>query len=264
MITTRRELLLASTALAFTTSNAGSQETKLPSPLYMVRRTYAADKNIAALRSATESAHRKHLLKFADTIAASAIISDVGQRVGSVSISDSGSRAAIERYVHDDPFTRAGIYSSIAITPIAVIKIDGSYNRAPAWFAPQLHRRQRKIGFNTPVMPTRDVGAKTMMLVRRFYATDHDISADRKALAAPHTEYLKAQGKSVVTASMLDDAGNRLGVLSVLDSEDFAGTVRFVNDDPFTQGRVFSNVEVERIDLYKLDGSYDREWPAAW
>jgi uncharacterized protein len=232
---------------------------------FMVRRFYAKGKDIAALRTPAEPAHQQHLLKFGQSVVASAIIDNDRKRVGSVSISDINTRADIERYVYDDPFTKAGIYENITITPVDLYKIDGSYNRAPAWFAPELQRRQQAAGYNVPVLPTSDVGAKTMFLVRRLYATDRDVEAIRKAYDPEHNKHLLKYSSTVVSAAILDDAHNRIGGISISDTSDRAAIERYVNDDPFTIHGMFSSVEIEEVDMYKLDGSYNRapEWFAA-
>ena len=233
--------------------------------MFMVRRTYATDKDIAALRTPQEPAHQKHLLKFGQSVVASAIIDPSGKRVGSVSISDINTRADIEHYVYDDPFTKAGIYGTITITPVDLYKIDGSYNRAPAWFAPELQRRQQAAGYKVPVLPTADVGAKTMFLVRRLYATDRDVEDIRKKFDPEHNKHLLKYSSTVVSAAILDDANNRIGGISISDNDDRGAIDRYVNDDPFTKNGMFSTIEIERVDLYKLDGSYNRspEWFAA-
>jgi hypothetical protein len=226
--------------------------------MFMVRRTYAAGKDIAALRAPAEPAHQQHLLKFGQTVIASAIIGPGGARIGSVSISDINTRAEIEAYVYDDPFTRAGIYGSIAITPVDLYKVDGSYNRAPAWFAPELQRRQRAAGYDVPVLPTGEGPAKTMHLVRRTYI-DQPRFGELQAAAAPaHREYLLANSTTVMSAAVLDHADRRIGDVAICDLDDRAAAERYVRADPFAQAGMFAALEFERIDLYKLDGSYNR------
>jgi uncharacterized protein YciI len=248
-------------------ANAAAESTPLLGGklFFMVRRFYAKGKDIAALRTPAEPAHQQHLLKFGQSVVASAIIDNARKRVGSVSISDINTRADIERYVYDDPFTKAGIYENITITPVDLYKIDGSYNRAPAWFAPELQRRQQAAGYNVPVLPTSDVGAKTMFLVRRLYATDRDVEAIRKAYDPGHNKHLLKYSSTVVSAAILDDAHNRIGGISISDTSDRAAIERYVNDDPFTIHGMFSSVEIEEVDMYKLDGSYNRapEWFAS-
>ncbi len=268
MTCSRRETLIgagAMTAAPWANAMADASPLLGGKLMFMVKRTYATDKDIAALRTPREPEHQKHLLKFGQTVIASAIIAPDGKRVGSVSISDINTRAEIERYIYDDPFTKAGIYGSVTITPVDLYKIDGSYNRAPAWFAPELQRRQKAAGYDLPVLPTNDVGAKTMFLVRRLYATDRDVEDIRKKFDPEHNKHLLKYSSTVVSAAILDDANNRIGGISVSDTDDRAAIERYVNDDPFTKAGMFSTIEIERVDLYKLDGSYNRapEWFAA-
>lgn len=225
--------------------------------MYMVRRTYATDKDIAALRTPVEPEHQKHLLKFGETVVSSAIIVD-GKRIGSVSISDSGARSVIESYVYDDPFTKAGIYGSIAILPVQLYLVDGSYNRAPAWFAPELQRRQQAAGFNVPVMPTGDVGAKTMFAVRRMFKSVASFEQIRREHEDAHRQHLLKFSRTVVSSAILNDANEHIGGFMISDTDDQATIDRFIQDDPFTINGMFASIEIDRVDLYKLDGSYNR------
>ena len=118
---TRRTVLIAAGAATATVTRA--EELLGGRVMYMVRRTYATDKDIAALRTPAEPEHQKHLLKFSDTVVSSAIIEN-GIRIGSISISDSGGRAEIERYVYDDPFTKAGIFASSSMVRL----LKGQWN----------------------------------------------------------------------------------------------------------------------------------------
>lgn len=241
--------LFASTALPVRAAEA--------KVMYMVRRTYATDKDIAALRTPAEPEHQKHLLKFGETVISSAIIVD-GKRIGSVSVSNSADRAEIERYVYDDPFTKAGIYGSIGITTVELFKLNGSYNRAPAWFAPELQRRQQAAGFNVPVMPTGNVGAKTMFAVRQTYSSDRNFDSVRARFGAARHQHILDGAMIVVAAVNLDDRGNRVGEFSIVDTEDRAAIDRYLADDPYTVNGAFVSTKVDRVDLYKLDGSYAR------
>lgn len=226
--------------------------------MFMVRRTYAPDKDIAALRAPAEPAHQQHLLKFGQTVVASAILGPGGARIGSVSISDINTRAEIDAYVYDDPFTRAGIYGSIAIAPVDLYKVDGSYNRAPAWFAPELQRRQQAAGYDVPVLPTGDRPARPMFLVRRTYVAEADFNRRRAAAEQAHRDYLLANSITVISAAVLDDAGKRVGDIAVCDIDDRAAAERYVRADPFAAAGMFAALAFEQIDLYKLDGSYNR------
>ncbi|MCB2106818.1 MAG: hypothetical protein KDE14_03905 [Rhodobacteraceae bacterium] len=225
---------------------------------FMVRRTYAQGIDIAALRTPAEPAHRQHLLKFGQTVVASALIDDTGARIGSVSISDINTRKDIERYVYDDPFTKAGIYGSIAITPVDLYKVDGSYNRAPAWFAPELRERQLAEGYDVPVLPTGDAGAKTMFLLSRHYIPKPDFSRLKAEHDAAHKDYVSALSPTVFSAAGFDAHWNRVSDMAVADFSDRAAMQRYVDDDPFTKAGMFTRVDIERVDLYKLDGRYNR------
>ncbi|MDX2225018.1 MAG: hypothetical protein SFV21_19840 [Rhodospirillaceae bacterium] len=260
MMMQRRTALtaLGATAVAGATARAAEPKYLGGKLMFMVRRTYAEGKDIAALRTPAEPAHQQHLLKFGQTVIASAILGPGGTRIGSVSISDINTRAEIESYVYDDPFTKAGIYGSITITPVDLYKVDGSYNRAPAWFAPELQRRQQAAGYDVPVLPTGNRPAKPMYLVRRTYIAEADFNRRRAAAEQAHRDYLLANSITVISAAVLDDAGMRVGDIAVCDIDDRAAAERYVRADPFATAGMFAALAFEQVDLYKLDGSYNR------
>jgi uncharacterized protein YciI len=226
--------------------------------MYMVRRFYDFTKDIPATRSAKEAGHQAHLLKFGQTVVSSALLAEDGARIGSVSISNIHDEAEINRYVYDDPYTRGGIYKSITIEPVDVYKIDGSYNRAPAWFAPELELRQKANGFDQPVEPTGSTPAKAMYLIRKD-CTDRDkVDALIKRLQKEHYTHLITYGRNVVSASVKDGKGVSTQSIAIGDYETWADVARFVYQDPYTLNGMFSGITIERVDLYKLDGSFER------
>ena len=110
--------------------------------MFVVRRLYATDRDVDEIRKAYDPEHNKHLLKYSSTVVSAAILDDANNRIGGISISDTSDRVAVERYVNDDPFTIHGMFASIEIEEVDLYKLDGSYNRAPEWFATEMKRRQ--------------------------------------------------------------------------------------------------------------------------
>lgn len=225
--------------------------------MYMVKRLYDFSKDIPAIRAANEPGHQAHLLKFGQTVVSSALLADDGRRIGSVSISNISSEDEINRYVYDDPFTQGGIYKSITIEPIDLYKIDGAFNRAPAWFAPELERRQKASGYDRPVKPTGDSPQPAMYLVKRIYADAETVERIRADYDPAHNEHLKAYGRTIMSAALVSD-DNRAGGISISDYAAWDDISRYVYEDPFTRAGMFSEITIERVDVYKLDGSFER------
>jgi uncharacterized protein YciI len=73
----------------------------------------------ASLRDAVRPQHKAYLAEVADRIAfAGPLVSDDGrQMVGSLLAIDFDSRGAAQRWQQDEPFTKAGLYASVAIHP---------------------------------------------------------------------------------------------------------------------------------------------------
>lgn len=236
---------------------AAAQDTPVPR-MYMVRRLYDFTKDIRGIRATNEPGHQTHLLKFGQTVVSSALLTDGGARIGSVSISDISNEDDINSYVYDDPFTQGGIYKEITITPVELYKIDGSYNRAPAWFAPELERRQKEAGFDRPVKPTGNAPQPAMYLIRKGYAQQEVVDEIVARLQDDHFQHLFDHGRNVVSGSVKDDAGNTVMSIAVGDYRSWDDVTRFVYDDPYTRAGMFRNITIERVDLYKLDGSHER------
>lgn len=225
--------------------------------MYLVRRLYDFSKDIPAIRAANEEGHQAHLLKYGQTIISSALIGNDGTRIGSVSISDTADQQVINSYVYDDPFTKGGIYKAITIEPVDLYKVNGSYNRAPAWFAPELQRRQERDGFAVPVKPTGVEEQPAMYLVRRVYADAETVAQIRAEHDPAHNEHLTAYGRTIMSAALASD-DQRAGGISISDYSEWDDISRYVYEDPFTRAGMFKEITIEKVDVYKLDGSYER------
>jgi hypothetical protein len=56
-----------------------------------------------------------------------------GKVIGVVSIKGFPSYEQARRYVYEDPFTKAGLYSKIEIQPIDLYVLNAEFARAPEW-----------------------------------------------------------------------------------------------------------------------------------
>lgn len=240
------------------TAQLAAAESAATPRMYLVRRLYDFTKDIPGIRAANEPGHQAHLLKFGQTVVSSALLADDGTRIGSVSVSDISNEDDINSYVYDDPFTRGGIYKDISITPVELYKIDGSYNRAPAWFAPELERRQRANGFDRPVKPTGNTPQPAMYLIQKVYADRDKVNAIIENTQDDHRGHLMQLGKNVVSGSVKNAGGQTTASIAVGDYRTWEDVALFVYEDPYTRAGMFRSITIERIDLYKLDGSHER------
>jgi uncharacterized protein len=90
----------------------GNEETAMP---YVIQ---TLDKpNSAELRAATRAAHLEYLTaRKGQLLAAGAVINDDGTGGhGGILIVDTDDRAAAERFINEDPFTKAGLFQSVTV-----------------------------------------------------------------------------------------------------------------------------------------------------
>ena len=73
----------------------------------------------AEVRRVNRDAHLAHLARVeAQIVAAGPLLSDDGERmIGSLLVIDFADRAAAEAFARADPYARAGLFSSVSITP---------------------------------------------------------------------------------------------------------------------------------------------------
>ena len=70
------------------------------------------------LRAKTRPAHLKHLKAIADKVlVAGALLDDEGAPIGSMLLIDFPDRKAALRFAAEDPYSLAGLFASVAITP---------------------------------------------------------------------------------------------------------------------------------------------------
>jgi len=81
---------------------------------------YCVDKSgHGRIRADNRNAHLDYLKKFAGAIfAAGPLLDDAGDAmIGSLLIMDFPDRAAVDRFLADDPYGKAGLFASVRATP---------------------------------------------------------------------------------------------------------------------------------------------------
>ncbi|MBM3340949.1 MAG: hypothetical protein FJY56_02395 [Betaproteobacteria bacterium] len=178
---------------------------------------------IDELRAATLPAHTKFLDGYAkETWYSGPIFTDDNKNaLGSLRLIEFPDREAANTYINADPYTKAGIFQSIAIE---------------RWM-PRLEVRQR------------DYPRKPDTLQFVIHAHDQaDGSARRAPLREAHEAYLKRhEGIFIARGPLLDDAGERsIGSLIMLDVANKAEAEAFWANEPFNRAGVYEWVTMER------------------
>jgi uncharacterized protein YciI len=96
-----------------------------------------------------------------------------------------------------------------------------------------------------------------MYLVRSFYDTDKDIAALSIALDQAHKVHVRQYTRGVVVGMISDDEGVVIGTLSINDYDAFSDVEHYVYEDPYAKAGMFKDIQIEKVGLYKLDGSYE-------
>ena len=81
---------------------------------------YCLDKSgHGRIRAANRDAHLEYLKSFADAIfVAGPLLDDSGSvMIGSLLVMDFPDRAAVDRFLADDPYGKAGLFASVRVTP---------------------------------------------------------------------------------------------------------------------------------------------------
>jgi hypothetical protein len=85
-------------------------------------------------------------------------------------------------------------------------------------------------------------------IIRAYDFTDKDAPARRMAEREAHLACiakLKAEGKALFGAALLDEAGNMRGSLIVCDFPTRAEVDAYVKGDPYVTGRVWEKIDIE-------------------
>lgn len=117
--------------------------------MYMVTRWFAED--VQARIASVKDAHQAHIGRFSNTVGSARLIDEqTGKAIGVLAYNDFETRAEVEQYVHEDPYTIAGAYSRIEIQRVEIYVWDGHYARTSKWF---LDRHPEQADRFTPKQP---------------------------------------------------------------------------------------------------------------
>jgi uncharacterized protein YciI len=99
--------------------------------MFMVRRRHV--ENVRSLTEGLNQAHEDHIAQHSRTVASGNLIDENGMMAGVFAISGHETWDAINHYVYEDPFTKAGAYAEIEIKELNLYLLDAAYARAPEW-----------------------------------------------------------------------------------------------------------------------------------
>ncbi|MBA97800.1 YciI family protein [Sulfitobacter sp.] len=82
------------------------------------------------------------------------------------------------------------------------------------------------------------------MLIALLATDKPDSISVRKENRAAHLEYLKSTGCVSQAGPLLDDDGQMIGSLIILDVEDKSAAQEWANNDPYAKAALFENVQL--------------------
>lgn len=104
-------------------------------PMYLVYRIWiddlAAQPNLVT--EELELAHQEHIKGFSRTAMSSNVHDTDGNAIGVVALNAFDTRADVDYYIYEDPYTRAGLYQDIRIIPVEVDFVDAYFSVEPDW-----------------------------------------------------------------------------------------------------------------------------------
>lgn len=111
--------------------------------MFMVRRMYIDDAaRFKKLWDEHEDAHRAFAKDDNRNIVLTVLKDAEGRPIGRCGINLFETWDEVNHYVYDDPFTKANMFKSIEIHQIDMYLMDGTFDRAPAWFEPTFRKLQ--------------------------------------------------------------------------------------------------------------------------
>ncbi|MFT7289231.1 MAG: hypothetical protein ACI87W_003360 [Halieaceae bacterium] len=120
--------------------------------MYLVYRLWVDDL-AAQLNSVTEEqelAHQEHIKRFSRTAVSSNIHGENGNAIGVVALNGFETRAGVDYYIYEDPYTKAGFYKDIKIVLVDVDFVDSYFRVEPDWVRGEgldiKHRRYERDG----------------------------------------------------------------------------------------------------------------------
>jgi uncharacterized protein YciI len=110
--------------------------------MFLIRKGYVDRDTVDAIIANRQDQHHEHLLSLGRNVVSGSIKDADGRTTMSIAIGDYRSWDEVARFVYEDPYTRAGMFRTITIERVDLYKLDGSHERAPAWFYDEMKRRQ--------------------------------------------------------------------------------------------------------------------------
>ena len=120
------------------------------------------------------------------------------------------------------------------------------------------HPHGLRLSLNAVKKPTGNAPATVMYLIQKSYADRDIVDGIIERLQDAHYEHLRTYGANVVSASVKDENSKNLRSIAIGDYGSWENAARFVYEDPYTRAGMFDAITIDRVDLYKLDGSFER------
>ncbi len=107
---------------------------------FLVQRTFVENSQ-NLVTEALDQAHKDHVAEHSNSVVSFRRLTREGDTPGVASIKAYKSWEEVERYVYDDPFTKAGMFAEISIDQIDMYVLNAMYARAPEWYKKQFPER---------------------------------------------------------------------------------------------------------------------------
>jgi uncharacterized protein YciI len=174
-------------------------------------------------RTALIKSHWDFIAQYDDTLIARGPVMQAGDFTvvtGSIHIVNLKDQAAVETFVYDEPFSKAGLFSSVIVSR----------------FDLELKRTQ----FEFTSKPN----------LSRFFVycpAKGNHSEKKQTLAQAHEKYCKEFDDSFIChGSLLSDEGLWRGSVYFLEMENHALVEEFLRHEPYAEAKLFDKIEIHR------------------
>ena len=98
-----------------------------------------------------------------------------------------------------------------------------------------------------------------MFMVRRIYIDDREKFQHLwDEHQAAHRAFVGDDNQNIVLTVLKDKDGNPIGRCGINDYDTWDAVNHYVYEDPYTKVGMFKSIEIHEIDMYFLDGTFER------
>lgn len=94
-------------------------------------------------------------------------------------------------------------------------------------------------------------------MVKRVWVENVREKVD-EALTKAHNDHIAEHSVSVISSNLLDRDGEAIGVVSIKGYDSWEEVEFYVYEDPYTKAGLYSEIEIDEINLYVLNATFAR------